>query len=306
MVCGAARGVDEELTSAGAARVMAAACRLAGLDSAGAELIRLGENALFRLAAHSVIVRIARSTDYLASVRREVRVSRWLAREGFPAARIVDDLEQPLVIDGRPVTFWHAIEGGRPMGTYGQLGAVLRELHALRLPEDVDLPPYDVFGRVDLRIEKATGIPEEDREFLRQHGRELRDRLAEVSFESAKAPVHGDAHIQNLMTDRTGKIFLIDLENFCFDHPEWDLRVSAHEYHRLRWASDAEYADFVAEYGRDLRDWSGFTTLCAIQEFKMTTWLMQNVSEDRRVAEEYRQRIAALRAPDTPPRWQPY
>ncbi|HEY5834037.1 phosphotransferase [Streptomyces sp.] len=89
---------------------MTEACRVAGLASDGARLIRLGENALFRLAARPVIVRVARSAEYLSSVRTEVRVSHWLAREGFPAARVVDDIEQPLLVDGHPVTFWHLIE----------------------------------------------------------------------------------------------------------------------------------------------------------------------------------------------------
>jgi hypothetical protein len=39
---------------------MSAACRAAGLDDRGAKLIRLGENALFRLASAPVIVRVAR------------------------------------------------------------------------------------------------------------------------------------------------------------------------------------------------------------------------------------------------------
>jgi thiamine kinase-like enzyme len=71
-----------------------------------------------------------------------------------------------------------------------------------------------------LRIEKVTGISEDDREFLRKRGRELRDRLAELSFESSKGPVHGDAHVQNLMVDRSGQVLLIDFEGFSFDRPE--------------------------------------------------------------------------------------
>ena len=90
-----ARGAG--FTSAGAAQVMATACRRARLESEGAKLIRFGENALFRLASHPVIVRVARTADYLPSVRNEVEVSRWLAQEGFPAARVVEDLEQPLM-----------------------------------------------------------------------------------------------------------------------------------------------------------------------------------------------------------------
>jgi hypothetical protein len=51
MVSDAAREPDG-FTSADAARVLADACRSAGLDADRARLNRFGENALFRLAAH--------------------------------------------------------------------------------------------------------------------------------------------------------------------------------------------------------------------------------------------------------------
>ncbi|WP_199566319.1 phosphotransferase [Streptomyces corynorhini] len=118
-------------TAARAAEVMELACRSAGLDGDGARLLRLGENALFRLAAHPVVVRIARSTEYLESARGEVEVSRWLEGESFPVARVIDDLEQPVVVDGHPVTFWHLIEESDRKPTYRELGRILRDTLAL-------------------------------------------------------------------------------------------------------------------------------------------------------------------------------
>jgi hypothetical protein len=115
-------GSEAEFTSAGAAGVMEAACRSVGLGAEGAELIRFGENALFRLAVHPVIVRVARSTDYLDSVRKEVRVSRWLTGEGVSAARVLEDVEQLVVFDGCPVTFWHLIQESDRKATYDELG----------------------------------------------------------------------------------------------------------------------------------------------------------------------------------------
>lgn len=301
-----ARGELEAFTSGRAYGVMAAACRTAGLDSDGARLIRLGENALYRLAAAPVVVRAARGPAYLPSVRREVAVSRWLADEGFPAVRAVDEIEQPLTVEGHPVTFWHLIEEAGRSATYGELGAVLRELHSLTPPDHLGLPAFDAFGRSDRRIETAEGISEDDRAFLRKRRKELADRLAGLGFDSGRGPVHGDAHTDNLMVDRRGRLHLIDLENFCCDRPEWDLVVSAHEYDRLGWVSREEYAAFVGGYGRDLRDWPGFDVLSAVQEFKMTTWLMQNIAEGPHVAEEVRVRLASLRDDDAPRHWQPY
>ncbi|MEV7470598.1 aminoglycoside phosphotransferase family protein [Streptomyces kronopolitis] len=163
-------------------------------------------------------MRIARSTEYLDSARGEVQVSRWLSHEGFPVTRVVDDLEQPMVVDGHPVTFWHLIEEGARKATYGELGAVLRDLHSLSLPDTLNLPPYPVLDRTDRRINAAVDIPEDDRAFLRKRACELRDRVADLRFESEKGPVHGDAHVQNLMVDRNDQVILIDLERFSSDH----------------------------------------------------------------------------------------
>ncbi|MGW3718416.1 aminoglycoside phosphotransferase family protein [Streptomyces sp. NPDC005133] len=305
MPSGAARRTGERFTSAGAAKVLRAACRQAGLDSDGASLIRLGENALFRLAAHPVVVRIARSTEYLESARGEVEVSRWLSREHFPVTRVVEDLEQPLVVDGHPVTFWHLIQESDRKATYGELGAVLRDLHSLSLPDTLSLPPYPVLDRTERRIKAAVDIPQDDRAFLRKRAHELRDRIRDLRFESEKGPVHGDAHVQNLMVDRNGQVILIDLERFSFDFPEWDLMVTATEYHSLSWQTKEEYDAFASAYGKDLRAWSGFPTLRAVQEFNMTTWLMQNVSESADTAAEYARRISSLRNDAAPRDWNP-
>ncbi|WP_210576494.1 aminoglycoside phosphotransferase family protein [Streptomyces sp. GESEQ-4] len=304
MAVDAARS-EEGFTSAGAARVMAAACRAARLDDRGAELIRLGENALFRLASVPVIVRVARGEEWLPKARTEVAVSRWLGEEGFPASRIIEDLEQPFLIDGHPVTFWHLIVEGERKATYGELGGVLRDLHSLTLPDGLALPSFNPFDKQQLRLDRAV-IPDDDKVFLRKRWRELLDKYEELRFETPKGPVHGDAHVQNLMVDDQGRVILIDFEAFCFDHPEWDLMVTAVEHHSLGWQTDDQYADFVAGYGRDLYDWHGYETLRGIQEFGMTTWLMQNVQEDAETAAEYRRRIAGLRNDDAPRDWRPW
>ncbi|MER6567144.1 aminoglycoside phosphotransferase family protein [Streptomyces sp. NPDC001093] len=303
MALDAARS-EEGFTSARATRVMRGACRAAGLDDKGAELIRLGENALFRLASAPVIVRVARGEQWLPKAHKEVSVSRWLTSEGFPATRIIEDLEQPLLIDGHPVTFWHLIVEGDRKATYGELGGILKDLHSMTVPTGLELPSYYPFDKSQLRLERAQ-IPADDKAFLRKREQELRDRFAELRFESPKGPVHGDAHVQNLMVNDRDQVILIDFEYFCFDHPEWDLMVTAVEHHSLGWQTDEQYADFVAAYGRDLYDWHGYGTLRGLQEFGMTTWLMQNVQEDEETAAEYRRRMAGLRNDDAPRDWQP-
>ncbi|MCD0485749.1 aminoglycoside phosphotransferase family protein [Streptacidiphilus sp. ASG 303] len=292
-------------TADSAAAALTEACRAVGLPSAGARLMRLGENALFRLDGVPVVARVARSLDYLGAAGREVEVSRWLADSGLPAAQVLPDVDQPVVAAGHPVTFWRFIEGAGHLASYRDLGGLLRRLHDLPLPSGVEWPPFDVFGRSELRISKARGISDDDRAFLLDRLRELKADLSEVVFDSAPGPVHGDAHVQNLMVDRSGAVLLIDFENFSFDHPEWDLAVTATE-HRFGWTTPEVYAGFCEAYGRDVRDWPGFATLRRISEFKMTTWLMQNVSENPDAAAEYARRIATLRDDSAPCDWRPF
>ena len=90
------------------------ACRQAGLDSDDAELLRLGENAIYQLTAAPVVIRIARSADRLRRVEKELCVARWLAAANVAAVRVYEEIDQPLLVDGRPVSFWHAVMGGDP------------------------------------------------------------------------------------------------------------------------------------------------------------------------------------------------
>jgi Ser/Thr protein kinase RdoA (MazF antagonist) len=76
--------------------VLHRACHQAGLSSDGAVLLRFGENAIYRLAADPVVVRIARSADRLAKVERELCVARWLAAANVPAVRVIEEIDQPL------------------------------------------------------------------------------------------------------------------------------------------------------------------------------------------------------------------
>lgn len=283
------------------------ACRAAGLDPSGATALRLGENALFRLRSAPVIVRVARGTDYLPAVRREVGVSRWLAAAGFPVVETVAALDQPVVASGLPVTFWQAIDVAARPATHTELGELLRRLHALAPPAELALPPFDPFTRSLARIEAAPAAAAADRVFLRELAAELQAAVADLRFESAPVPVHADGHLGNVVVDEHDRAVLLDLEYFCLDHPEWDLMTTAATHVSCTWTTEAEYQQFCAAYGRDLRDWSGFRVVRRLQEFLMTTWLMQNVLDDDAIAHEVSTRVADLRRPDDVPRhWRPF
>src|SRR5437763_3203337 len=133
-----------------------AACHKVGFDPAGAILIRLGENALYRLAGEPVVVRIARTMEYWHQVQKEVSVSNWLADIEYPAARLIDLRTQPIDVNGHPVTFWRFIDGTVAMPEdVSELAHLLRRFHRLSKPQQFELPRVKFADRVARRLETA-------------------------------------------------------------------------------------------------------------------------------------------------------
>lgn len=282
---------------------LARACYTLGFRHEDARLIRLGENAIFHLADEGLIARISRNRDKLSDAIKELRVAKWLIASDFDTAEPYD-LDEPLMVDERPVTFWRYVEHDGVKATADQLGSALRALHDLKPPESLDLPCHEMFGRVDVRIESFRQYSEADRAFLRERVQELREAYAQLSFPLAQCAIHGDAHVANLLRRTDGGVALIDLESFAYGHPEADLAVTAAEK-LMGWHTEEAYAGFVRAYGFDLLDWDGFPTIRAIGELKQTTWLMQNLGHSASTDAEIYRRLDDLRHPGRPRDWTP-
>ena len=65
-------------SAASTRRTLEVACATAGVDARGAELLRLGENAICRLRWVPLVARIARTAEYLPDIETEVAIARWL------------------------------------------------------------------------------------------------------------------------------------------------------------------------------------------------------------------------------------
>ncbi len=267
---------------------------MAGLDPAGAELLRLGQNAIYRLRSAPVVVRIARGSDYWADATKEVAVAEWLASSGVPAARTWP-VEQPVEADGHPVTFWRFIDGrpGAPRDVRA-LGEVLRRIHGLPRPNSLTLPSQRPLSRVAGRVEQSD-IPATDRAFLIELVEELAAALDTLDYPLDEAVNHGDAHVQNLMIVE-GAAHVLDFENVCWGHPEWDLITTATEFVTAGFWTAEQYREFVDSYGFDITQWSGFDVMRRVREVTMTTWLMQNVNESPEIRAEFGQRLGTIKA----------
>jgi aminoglycoside phosphotransferase len=287
--------------------ILAEACLTAGVDAEGARLLRMGSNAVYRLAA-PLIVRISRSGADADHVRKTAAVARWLESVGYPAVRVVDvDVDQPIVIDGHVVTFWAAVsDGGDEYASVGEVAQVLVELHRLVAPDDLRLPELAPFGSAAKRIDANEWLSPGDREFLTETLAGMRGRYGELEFVLPRGVIHGDASIGNVLHDFHGKPVVIDLDGFAVGPREWDLALTAIYYDSFGWHTRAEYETFVRVYGFDIMQWPGYPVMRAVREFLMVTWVIQKAGEDPRAAAEARKRIAALRTGASRKDWEPY
>ncbi|WP_433376125.1 phosphotransferase enzyme family protein [Streptosporangium sp. CA-115845] len=242
---------------------------------------------------------------YIHDAQKEVAVADWLTTEGFPVVRALS-LDQPLILDGRVVTFWESISEVEDYASPAELGTLLARLHTMRTPAGLRLPRLEPFARAERRIEDNDWFSPGDAAFLRERLARLRDEYAALSFELPQGVIHGDASVGNVIRDRTGRPVLLDLDGFALGPREWDLVLTAIYYERFGWHTAQEYDAYTQAYGFDVMRWPGYRVLGDVREFLMVTWLSQKAGQDERAAAEVRKRIRALRTGAGRDDWEPY
>ncbi|MGN9779838.1 phosphotransferase [Nonomuraea sp. ZG12] len=279
--------------------ILQAACLRAGLDPEGAQLVRRGENIIYRLRGR-IIARIARRGQ-TAAADREVRMARWLEDHDVAAVRALPDVAQPIEVDGRAVTWWHELPPHRH-GTALQVADQLRRLHNLPLP-DFDIGRLDPFVRLAERIDAATTLTDADRRWMREHLAELQASYQKLPPGLPYSVVHGDAWIGNVVATDDGQVVFLDLERCSIGPPEWDLVSTAVKAFTLGGISVNDYDQFVNSYGHDVTQWVGFKTLRDIREFRLVCMAGQVAGENPARAEEAALRLACLQGEYGPRPW---
>ncbi|MER5767217.1 aminoglycoside phosphotransferase family protein [Streptomyces sp. NPDC001985] len=268
--------------------------------SPGAELLALGENAVF--AAGDTVVKVGRSAELLGRAEREIAVGVWLAEAGVPAVRPARSAAE--LVDGHPVTRWHRLpDPVRPAGP-ADLAGLLRLVHALPAP-DFALPARELLGGVERWLRLAgDAIDPADAAYLR----ERRDGFAAASAALVPrlppGPVHGDALPRNVQVGPDGAV-LVDLETFSADLREHDLVVMALSRDRYGLAPEA-YASFTEAYGWDVREWEGCAVLRGARETASCAWVAQHAPSNPRAREEFSRRVRSLRENRPEVRWHPF
>lgn len=281
------------------------ACAAAGLSAAGARLLRLGSNAVYRLAA-PVVVRIARPDTDPELARRTVAVARWLRSADYPAVRVID-ADQPVIIDGHAVTFWKAVsDDGSEYATIAEVADVIARLHKLAAPGDLHLPELNPFENAGNRIAGSEWLSPGDRDYMTSELARLQGEYVCLEFVLPRGVIHGDANIGNVLRDERGNPVVIDLDGFAVGPREWDLIQTALFYDRYGWHTREEYETFAHVYGYDIMRWSGYPMLADSREFIQVTWMIQKAGENEKTAAEARKRIGALRSGASRRDWLPF
>jgi hypothetical protein len=212
-----------------------AVAREHGLTTERAVVVRDLTNVLVHLAPAPVVARVPitlarlRAGDWFAE---EMRVASFLAAAGAPIAPPADVVEPgPHERDGFHVSFWRWIDTDVERFDAAAAGHALRELHAALATYPGRLPTCD---RLD-EVRRLLATFEQSDEIAG-----LRALAAELDPLDGR-PIHGDAHLRNVLWSRDGPLWT-DLENVCRGPVEFDLAC-------LRFRGSAEAEAAIAAYG---------------------------------------------------------
>ncbi|MGW9205465.1 phosphotransferase enzyme family protein [Embleya sp. NPDC055664] len=287
---------------AGERSVLVRACAEVGVPSADATLLSFGENAVFALPGPGLVARVARGAHLAERARREIAVACWLAEQDFPAVRPAAGVEaRPVLVDGRPVTFWELLPPAEREPNVGDLARLLRKLHALPAPPFA-LPARHPLALVETWLDSAdAAVGLADRRYLSARRDELEAACRELTPALPTGLIHGDALLRNVGV-HGGRALLLDWETVAHDLREFDLVLTPMAAARYGLPDGAERR-FARKYGFDVTEWAGYRVLRDTRELAATAWVAQHVPGNPAAEEEFHHRVRTLRTGDTEARW---
>lgn len=298
----ATRPVPLGLTPQRLEEILQRVCAQTGLPEDGARLLKFTNNAVYALDGAPVVVRIAGSQAVAEQADLVVRLTRWLSERGVPVVRPWDQAPQPLQIEGCTITLWHTVPatGARPTG--GDLGRILRDIHALE-QADMVLPPWEPIAKARSRIAQAEQLTDAEHRWLMDECDRLDQALNDLEYVLEPGLIHGDAFLGNLICGPHGPV-LCDFDSVCAGPREWDLTPVAAGALRFDYGDHA-HPELAQEYGFDVADWPGFTTLRQVRELQLVTSVLPVLGSQPSLRPQWRHRFESLRHA-LPVTWQPY
>lgn len=270
------------MTGGGARRAVDAAVAVAaahGVTSTDPAVLHDGSNTLVHLRPAPVVARVATGVGTVrpgdAWMTRELAVAGTLATAGAPVlAPAVQLPPGPHRHDGLTLSFWqHEREVERP-ADLGPAGQALRTCHGLlrAAAPALPMPAQSVIEEACALVPSLTGeagaITGDDATVLRAWAQRLPAAVA--AHDAPRQPVHGDAHLGNLIHTARGPLWN-DWEDTCLAPREWDLACS--QANARVFGRDREQADaFLAAYGTDDVDPALLDTLVDARVLQGAVW----------------------------------
>jgi hypothetical protein len=205
--------------------------RAHGLAPRNVAVLADSSNVLVHLAPAPVVARVATTTALIRPeprewLAREIDVADFLASRGAPVVPPSDELPPgPHERDGLFVTFWRFVDhhaGRAPEVT--EVAGALADLHGVlrEYPGELPLldPALDEVDRGLAYLEARSALPAEDLALVRAAHARFRRALEHDS--RPRQPLHGDAHVSNVLQTGDGPVWS-DFEDTCSGPIAWDL-----------------------------------------------------------------------------------
>jgi hypothetical protein len=199
--------------------------RAHGIEPDRCDILQDASTLVLRLT-NSLVARIVQDTDGprkgLAWFARENAIALHLTRSGAPVISLHDGLPPgPHEHLGYPLNFWRFVSRIESPAEPEEIGRTLRQCHDILRDFPQPLEPLAILtectGVLDMVAQRnLLALPEIEllRERLRTSTNALRDLPAQ--------PLHGDAHMGNLMNTTAGLLWT-DWEDAFSGPVEWDL-----------------------------------------------------------------------------------
>lgn len=268
-----------------------------GIGQCKLQLLRLGENALYRILGTDLLLRVARPGTKPEDVYTTIAAAAKLRANGVPVCEPAMQAypDGPIVLKSCVVSVWkYYPELSGASTDFGEFGRALKNLH-LNSAEIVDLlPRWNPLGITRRRLYAVSeiGVP---LQWINELIRRVEEFEEEPSiFESilSDGVIHGDAHAGNVLNSEGG-IILIDLDNLAIGPREADLAPTIVQLRRFN-LSVERWAEFTRGYG--LRDsWIlQESPLVRLRELFMIVWLLQQYGNSEDVDRELELRMSSL------------
>ncbi|MCU1640930.1 MAG: hypothetical protein JWN03_1205 [Nocardia sp.] len=259
--------------------------------------IRLRDNAMLRTngTGGPTVIRVHQRGQLTTAVR-ELRAADWLRSHHVLAPEpLVPD---PVVVGGRPVTFWEDLGSGGPADAR-ETGVMLRTLHELRVPSHLGLTEFrlpNFAGRIGECL-----TDDEAKLWLTRQARELQSRWDSIEWPGLWCVIHGDPSPANTMDSASGG-HVVDLERCCIGPAEWDQATVAFQSDTL---SDppSRWEEFSEAYGADVTEWDGYAVIRDVRSFELCLFALRHAAVSSHARNQADHRLACLRGQRGPRPW---